>query len=113
MSAYIRNRPTEVDVYDALQNTNDADDVLVGKTVVGYDSYSAMGGIENYGGTAAPPGHLSTYDTSVTTRGNLTTVVTYSDVGLGTSVTRNSKVDVFGGVTKAQVSCCDQKSFTM
>jgi RHS repeat-associated protein len=113
LSSYIRNRVTETDVYDALQNTNDADDVLVGKTVVGYDSYSAMGGMENYGGTAAPPGHLSSYDTSKTTRGNLTGVTTYSDVVAGTSVTRNSKLDMFGGVTKAQVSCCNQKSFTM
>jgi RHS repeat-associated protein len=112
LSAYIRNRPTEVDVYDALQNTNDGDDVLVGKAVAGYDSYSAMGGMENYGGTAAPPGHLSSYDTSDTTRGNLTGVTTYSDLS-GGGVTRNSKIDVFGGVTKAQVSCCNQKSFAM
>lgn len=111
LSQYIRNRVTETDVYDALQNTNDADDVLVGKAVVGYDSYGAMGGMENYGGTAAPPGHLSSYDTSKTTRGNLTGVTTYSDLS-GSGVTRNSKIDVFGGVTRAQVSCCNVKSFT-
>jgi YD repeat-containing protein len=110
LSQYIRNRLTETDVYDALQNTSDADDVLVGKTIAGYDSYSAMGGMENYGGTAAPPGHLSTYDTSKTTRGNLTGVTTYSDLS-GSGVTRNSKIDIFGGVTKAQVSCCNVKSF--
>jgi RHS repeat-associated protein len=112
LSAYIRNRVTETDVYDALQNTNDGDDVLVGKTVAGYDSYSAMGGMENYGGTAAPPGHLSGYDTSNTTRGNMTAVTTYSDLS-GSGVTRGSKIDIFGGVTKAQVSCCNQKSFAM
>jgi len=112
LSAYIRNRVTETDVYDALQNTNDADDVLIGKMVQSYDSYGAMGGMENYGGTAAPPGHLSTCDTSKTTRGNLTGVTGYSDLS-GGGVTRNSKIDVFGGVTKAQVSCCEQKSFTM
>jgi YD repeat-containing protein len=112
LSAYIRNKMTGIDVYDALQNTNDGDDVLVGKTVYGYDSYSAMGGMENYGGTAAPPGHLSSYDTSKTTRGNLTGVTTYSDLS-GSGVTRSSKIDIFGGLTKAQVSCCNQKSFTM
>jgi RHS repeat-associated protein len=111
LSAYIRNRVTETDVYDALQNTNDADDVLVGKTVVGYDSYSVMGGMENYGGTAAPPGHLSIYDTSKTTRGNPTGVTTYADLS-GGGVTRSNKIDIFGGVTKAQVSCCNVKSFT-
>lgn len=112
MSAYIRNLVTEVDVYDALQNTNDADDVLIGKTMSGYDSYGAMGGMENYGGTAAPPGHLTSYDTSKTTRGNLTGVTSYSDLA-GSGVTHNSKLDIFGGITKAQVSCCNQKSFAM
>ena len=111
LSAYIRNRVTETDVYDALQNTNDADDVLVGKAVAGYDWYSVMGGMENYGGTAAPPGHLSSYDTGNTTRGNLTGVTTYSDL-YGSGTTRSSKIDIFGGVTKAQVSCCNVKSFT-
>jgi RHS repeat-associated protein len=110
LTAYIRNCVTETDVYDALQNTNDSDDVLVGRTVAGYDSYGAMGGMENYGGTAAPPGHLSSYDTSKTTRGNLTGVTTYSDLS-GGGVTRSSKIDIFGGVTKAQVSCCNVKSF--
>jgi YD repeat-containing protein len=111
LSLYIRNRVTETDVYDALQNTSDADDVLVGKTVAGYDSYSAMGGMENYGGTAAPPGHLSNYDTAKTTRGNLTGVTTYSDLP-GGGLTRSSQIDIFGGVTKAQLSCCNVKSFS-
>jgi RHS repeat-associated protein len=113
LSSYIRNRVTEVDVFDALQNTNDADDALIGKTLYGYDNYLGMGGMENYAGLASPPGHLSSYDTSQTTRGNLTDATTYSDVGVGTSVTHSNKVDIFGGVTKAQVDCCNQKSFTM
>src|SRR5262249_56728509 len=65
LSKYIRNRVTETDVYDALFNTNDADDVLIGKTTAAYDNYAAMSGMENYGGTAAPPDHLSSYDASV------------------------------------------------
>jgi hypothetical protein len=103
LSAYMRNRVTEVDVFDALQNTNDADDVLIGKTLYAYDNYAGMSGMENYSGLASPPGHLSSYDTSQTTRGNLTDATTYSDVGAGTSVTHSSKLDIFGGVTKAQV----------
>ncbi len=103
LSAYMRNRVTEVDVFDALQNTNDGDDVLIGKTLYAYDNYAGMGGMENYAGLASPPGHLSSYDTSQTTRGNLTDATTYSDVGAGTSITQSSKVDIFGGVTKAQV----------
>jgi YD repeat-containing protein len=113
LSAYMRNRLTEVDLFDAQQNTNDADDVLIGKTVYAFDNYSGMGGMENYAGLASPPGHLSSYGTSQTTRGNLTDATTYSDVGAGTSVTHSSKLDIFGGTTKAQVDCCNQKSFTM
>ena len=107
LSSYIRNRVTETDVYDALQNTNDADDVLIGKSLYGYDN--SMGGVENYGGSANPPGHLTGYGPL----GNITGTTTYSDVTGGVSVTRSSKIDIFGNVTVAQVSCCDQKSFTM
>lgn len=112
LSAYIRNLQTEVDVYDALQNTNDADDVLIGRTVQSYDNYGAMGGMENYGGTAAPPNHLTSYDITKTTRGNPTDATSYSDLAAG-GVTHSSKRDIFGGITKAQVSCCNQKSFAM
>ncbi len=111
ISSYMRNRVTEIDVFDALQNTYDSDDVLIGKSVYGYDN--PMGGMEGYGGAANPPGRLSSYDTTRTARGNLTNATVYSDVGTGTSVTHSSKVDIFGGVTKAQVDCCNQKSFTM
>jgi RHS repeat-associated protein len=112
ISAYMRNLVMMVEVFDALQNTNDADDVLVGKAAYGYDNYGAMAGMENYGGAASPPGHLTSYDATKTARGNVTGVVSYSDVS-GSGVTRNSKLDIFGNVTKAQVSCCDEKSFTM
>jgi RHS repeat-associated protein len=107
ISTYIRDRATEVDVYDALQNTNDADDVLIGKTVYGYDGIA----LENYGGTANPPGHLASYDASVTFRGNQTSEVTYSDVTTGTSETRSQTRDIFGNTTKAQVPCCNERTF--
>ncbi len=110
ISAYLRNLVTMVEVFDALQNTNDADDVLIGKTVMSYDS--PLGGMEGYGGTANPPGHLSSYGTSYATRGNLTGVTKYPDLG-GAGVTHSNKTDIFGNVTKAQVACCDEKSFTM
>ncbi|MFY9553129.1 MAG: discoidin domain-containing protein [Blastocatellia bacterium] len=112
LDAYIRNRVMIVEVFDALQNTSDADDQVVARNVFGYDNYGGMGGMESYG-TAAPPGHLASYDTSKTTRGNVTEVTSYSDVGFGVSSTHSSKMDVFGSVTKAQMPCCDEKSFTM
>jgi RHS repeat-associated protein len=108
LDAYMRSLPLIVEVYDSLG----AQEVLIGKTSYAYDNYAAMAGMENYAGTASPPGHLSNYDTSKTTRGNLTGVTSYSDLG-GSGVTRNSKLDIFGGITKAQVSCCNQKSFAM
>ncbi|MEK6410559.1 MAG: hypothetical protein AABN34_26845 [Acidobacteriota bacterium] len=111
VSAYMRNRVVMVEVFDALQNTNDADDVLIGKSEYGYDN--PMGGLETYGGAANPPGHLASYNGYGPTRGNLTDVISYSDVVAGTSVTHSSKTDIFGNTTKAQVSCCDEKSFTM
>ncbi|MEK6289059.1 MAG: RHS repeat-associated core domain-containing protein, partial [Acidobacteriota bacterium] len=111
MSAYMRNRVVRVEIFDALQNTNDGDDVLIGKSEYGYDN--PMGGLETYGGTANPPGHLASYNGYGPTRGSLTDVISYSDVVAGTSVTHSSKTDIFGNTTKAQVSCCDEKSFTM
>ena len=96
LSAYIRNLATEVDVYDALQNTNDADDVLIGQTFYGYDN--PLGGMEGYGGTANPPGHLSSYNTSYSTRGNVTGVTKFADLS-GGGITRSNKTDIFGGDT--------------
>lgn len=111
ISAFMRNRVVMVEVFDALQNNSDADDVLIGKTEFGYDN--PMGGLETYGGAANPPGHLASYNGSGPPRGTLTDVTSYSDVAAGTSVTHSSKTDIFGNTTKAQVSCCDEKSFTM
>ncbi|MFY9556664.1 MAG: hypothetical protein WAV47_18275 [Blastocatellia bacterium] len=113
LDAHICNRVMIVEVFDALENTNEADDTVVARSVFGYDNYGVMGGMESYGGTAAPPGHLASYDATKSTRGNVTDVTHYSDVGAGTSVTQSGKIDIFGGVTKAQVSCCDENSFTM
>jgi RHS repeat-associated protein len=112
LDAYIRDRVTLVEVFDALQNTSDTDDVLIGKVSYGYDNYGVMGGMETYGGTALPPGHLSSYDASKTIRGNVTGVTKWTNLGTGTSETRNSKLDKFGNVVKAQVSCCSEKSLT-
>src|SRR5215471_12882107 len=80
------NLPTEVDVYDAIQNTNDADDVLIAKSTYAYDNYASMGGIENYNGSANPPGHFSWSDTTYTTRGNVTGVTQWTDITGGTTI---------------------------
>jgi RHS repeat-associated protein len=112
LDAYIRNRVMVVEVFDALQNTNDADDVLIGKSSIAYDNYGAMGGMEDYNGSPLPPGHLSIYDATKTTRGNITGVTKWKNLATNETETHNSKLDRFGNVVKAQVSCCNEKSFT-
>lgn len=106
------NLPTEVDVYDAVLNTNDADDVMIAKATYAYDNYVSMGGMEDYGGTASPPGHLSWFGVSNTTRGNVTGVTQWTDLTAGTTVQRLAKYDIFGNVVKAQVSCCLEKDLS-
>jgi RHS repeat-associated protein len=106
------NLPTEVDLYDALGNTNDADDVMIAKATYAYDNYVSMGGMDDYGGTASPPGHLSWFGTGYTTRGNVTGVTQWTDLIGGTTIQHLAKYDIFGNVVKAQVSCCQEKDLT-
>lgn len=112
--ASIVNRTTEVSIYDGQQNTNDDDDVMIAKTTYAYDNYAAMGGMEEYGGPATPPpGHSSSWGTSVTARGNVTGVSEWVDLQAGTTITHLAKYDIFGNVVKAQVSCCQLKDLTI
>jgi hypothetical protein len=106
------NLPTEVDVYDALLDTSDANDVMIAKSTYAYDNYASMGGMEYYNGAANPPGHLSWYNTSLTTRGNVTGTTQWTDVTGGTVIQHQAKYDIFGNVVKAQVSCCQEKDLT-
>jgi hypothetical protein len=103
------NLVTEVDLYDALLNTTDADDVIIARSTYAYDNYVSMGGMENYGGTANPPGHLSWYDATVTARGNVTGTTQWTDLGAGTTIQHLAKYDVFGNVVRAELSCCQER----
>ncbi|MEK6304510.1 MAG: RHS repeat-associated core domain-containing protein [Acidobacteriota bacterium] len=104
------NLLTEADVYDSLLNTNDADDVMIAKTTYAYDNYAAMGGMEDYGGTANPPGYAVWTDPA--NRGNVTGVTEWTDLQAGTTIQHLAKYDIFGNVVKAQVSCCQEKDLT-
>jgi len=110
---YLRSLVTETKVYDALQNTNDADDVLIAKTAFTLDDYGATGGMEGYTGAPKPPGHdADLYTTSFTYRGNVTGVTQWIDIAAGTTLpTRLRKYDKYGNVLQEQVSCCKQKVF--
>ena len=48
VNAYLRSLVIESDVYDAQLDTNDANDVMVGKATNTYDDYAAMGGMEEH-----------------------------------------------------------------
>jgi YD repeat-containing protein len=107
--------PTEVDVYDAQLNTNDADDVLIAKTTYDVDVYNyaaPLTGLDDYGGTANPPGHDSAFNATYTNRGNITGETQWTDLTANTTIIRQSRLNIFGVVTIAQLSCCKQKSFT-
>src|SRR5262249_716954 len=104
--------PVEIDLFDGQINTNDADDLLISKNTYTYDNYTALGGMEDYGGQANPPGHSSIFDATVTNRGNLTGQTQWIDIAANTTITRLAKIDIFGNVTKAQVSCCSQKTYS-
>jgi RHS repeat-associated protein len=108
---YMPTLPSLVEVYDALLNTNDGDDVVIAKSTYVYDNYVPMGGLEDYGG-ANPPGHISWYDANYTTRGNVTGVTQWTDILGGSTIQRLAKYDVFGNVVKAQLSCCQEKDLT-
>jgi RHS repeat-associated protein len=111
VNAYLRSLAIESDVYDAQMDSNDANDVLMAKTTYTYDDYSGFNGLWDYVGTTYSVGHLSSYGTSYTVRGNATETTTYSDVSAPASTTRTAQFDIFGNVFMAQVSCCNQQVF--
>src|SRR5262249_24564896 len=78
VNAYLRSLVIESDIYDAQLDTNEANDVLVGKTTYTYDDYNAMSGMEDYSSTTYGLGHLN-YGPSVIVRGNVTGITQYTD----------------------------------
>ena len=112
VNAYLRSLVIESDVYDAQLDTSDANDILIAKSTYTFDDYNAMNGMENYGGTANPPGHDSSYDTTRTVRGNVTGKTVFTDVNLPASTTWLMKLDIFGNVTKRQLTCCNEQTTT-
>ena len=109
INAYLRGLVIESNVYDAQQNTNDADDVMIAKTTITYDDYQAMGGMEYYPNEPMPPSHDSAFDQNYTTRGNVTGTTEYKDIGASQTITHLRKLDIFGNVTKEQMDCCNEQ----
>lgn len=113
INAFLRSLVTETNVYDALENTSDGDDVMISKSTITYDNYSAMGGMEDYSGEQMPPGHDSIYDATRTVRGNVTGTTTYKDIAGSQTITRLKKYDIFGNVVKEQLGCCNEREYMM
>src|SRR6266404_2106150 len=111
-SRYLRSLVIEAKVYDALQNTNDADDMLIMKATNTFDDYASGGGMEGYG-LAKPPGHdTAVYNTSFTYRGNVTGTTQWIDIASNTTLQpRLKKYDKFGNVLQEMVTCCKQKTY--
>jgi RHS repeat-associated protein len=108
ISAYLRSLVTEVKTLDGLENTSDSDDQSIANTTYIYDDYNAMGGMEQYTGQPTPPGYINVG----TIRGNVTGTTQWTDLKEDISITRLKKYDKFGNVIKAQVACCEEKSYT-
>ncbi len=106
IDAYQRSLPMRIEVFDALENTNDADDVLVQKTEYQYDG----GTLVSYPGPY-PPGYSAGYVSAA--RGNQTGTTGYTSLaGGGTSITHTNNFDIFGNTVKTQVACCNEQSMT-
>jgi len=111
LDVYLRSLAIEQYLYDALENTNDGDDVMISKATYTYDNYSAMGGMEDYSGQTMPPGHESSFNASYTVRGNVTGVTVYKDLQASQTITHLRKIDIFGNVVKEDLSCCDERTY--
>jgi hypothetical protein len=117
VNIYLRSLLIESDVYDALLDTNDANDVLMAKTTLTYDDYAAMGGMEEYRDAQGnlpppPPGHDTNYNASYTVRGNVTGTTQWYDLTNNLSYTWLRKIDVFGAEVKEQLNCCNEQTQT-
>jgi hypothetical protein len=115
VNIYLRSLVIESDVYDALLDTNDANDTLISKSTYTFDDYAAMGGMEEYRDEKGnlpppPPGHVSSYDASYTVRGNVTGTTQFYDLTNNLSITHLRKIDVFGNTVKEQLACCNQQT---
>jgi RHS repeat-associated protein len=101
-TSFMLNRVTEVNVYDPNNNQ------IAGASY----SYDGYGSILTYSQDSTAPGHLSSYGSSYTLRGNVTTVTRLTDVAHGTSTSRSASYDEFGNQVTINLDCCNQKTFT-
>jgi RHS repeat-associated protein len=99
INQHIYNRPTETEVFDGHGN-------LIAETIYAYDAsgLTSETGAANHDDTAFGTGFL--------TRGNLTSTTNYTNPSNGTSISHAYTYDMLGNLLTAQVSCCNQESWT-
>jgi YD repeat-containing protein len=103
---------TLTEVFDAKQDTNDTNDELIKKSLLTYDDYQAMGGVERYPGHPVAPGSAAANDpANFMPWDNVTGTTQWFNLAGNQSITRLLKYDMYGNVIKEQVSCCDEKSY--
>ncbi|HEY6243694.1 MAG TPA: hypothetical protein VIX17_07105, partial [Pyrinomonadaceae bacterium] len=103
LTANIVNRPTRVTVADGTG-------VVKARSDIAYDE---SGFINSPCVSGAVQHNDSGFGCSFTTRGNATTVTSYTDpVTPGGAIAKHSYYDSLGNLVKADLNCCQQKSWT-
>lgn len=103
ITANVLNRPTRVTV-------SDGSGVIKSRTDIAYDEATYVNSVCING---AVQHNDTAYGCSYTTRGNATTVTTYLDpVAPATPIAKHSYYDSLGNLVKADLNCCQQKTWT-
>ena len=103
ITANILNRPTNVTVTDNVSG------VVHSRTDIAYDESAYT----NYVCHTGVPQHSDTYGCSFTTRGNPTTVTTYTNAAAPSgAIAHHSYYDNLGNVVKADLDCCQSKTWS-
>lgn len=100
ITKHILNLPTQITIKDGSAS-------IFARTDLAYDSttLSSVTGASQHDDT--------NFGTGTTTRGNLTSVIRYSNASAGSGgVTRTFNFDSLGNLILAQLDCCNQKTFS-
>jgi RHS repeat-associated protein len=80
------------------------------ETLYAYDAASP--GLGPTYATQAPNHDYAHFDTTNLVRGNVTSTTQYVNITTGQTIVQTAQYDIFGNVTTASASCCQQKKYT-
>ena len=102
IAANIVNRPTSATVADSTGTVKSRTDIAYDES--GYINFACPLGVAQHNDTS--------YGCTFTTRGNPTTTTTYTDpVTPAGAIAKHSYYDFFGNLVKADLNCCQQKTW--